>query len=118
MRKTVVIFAILLLSISNSFASPIGLQKARKLAGDFFGTDISAPRLAAGGRTAVSLSGLSEPAYYIFNKDGGGFVIIILELVKEQLPRLFRNRSYRYRPYSGEYAFLAGTVEKRCDEVA
>lgn len=76
MRKTVVIFAILLLSISNSFASPIGLQKARKLAGDFFGTDISAPRLAAGGRTAVSLSGLSEPAYYIFNKDGGGFVII------------------------------------------
>ena len=76
MKKFLIIAAALAAMSFCSFASPVSLRKARTTAEEFFGTSISSPRLVLGARSSVSLSSLSEPAYYIFNNDGGGFVIV------------------------------------------
>ncbi len=74
--KKILLTALAALFAIGAYAAPVSLNRARQMAGDFFGVDINRPRLAMGSRGSVSVNGLSDPAYYIFNNDQGGFVII------------------------------------------
>ena len=76
MKKIILTLSLTVLALLNLEAAPVSLVEARKKAGEFFGVDMSRPRLALGSRGSVSVSGLSEPAFYIFNNDEAGFVII------------------------------------------
>lgn len=72
MRKP---FLILLLSfwILSLWASPVGLDKARQAASSFMGT--SAQKLKVSSATSTR-GDQTDPCYYVFEMEGGGFIII------------------------------------------
>ena len=76
MKKIVISTFVLACFCIGSAAAPVTPRQAREKAGEFFGVNASSPRMVMGGRAVVSTNGVSDPAYYIFNNDGGGYVII------------------------------------------
>lgn len=66
--KKIIISALALLAAIVVNANPVGIQKARKVAGLRLGAPESVLREVP--------TGQSDPAYYFFNKQGGGFAII------------------------------------------
>ena len=66
--KKIIISALALLAAIAVNANPVGIQKARKVAGLRLDVQETALREVP--------TGQSDPAYYIFNRQGGGFAII------------------------------------------
>ena len=79
-RRTMKKLFLILLAIGavsvNALSSPVSPSQAKETAARFFGTSSSSPRMIVGGRSVLSTTYVSDPAYYIFNNDGGGFVIV------------------------------------------
>ena len=74
MKKIGLIIALLLLSVS-AFADKLTEREAQQVAAGFF-TDGVATKSAPSLKMVMRGGPQEDPAFYIFNREGGGFVIV------------------------------------------
>ena len=76
MKKIITALALSALAASFCQAAPVGRSKAAAKAAEFLGIEQSRARQVLSGRNAINAAAQGSPAYYIFNRDGGGYVIV------------------------------------------
>jgi len=76
MKRTIpVICALLICAVTSAYE--VSSSRAREVAARFFGVPVSSSSVELVNASSSTKSGdSSSPEYYIFNRDGGGFVII------------------------------------------
>lgn len=74
MKKITLLIIFLLVAVST-FADRLSERQAQEVAANFF-TDGVATKAAPSLRLAMKGGPDAEPAFYVFNRDGGGFVIV------------------------------------------
>jgi len=73
--KKITLFILFLLVAVSAFADKLSERQAQEVAANFF-TDGIATKAAPSLHLAMKGGPAADPAFYVFNRDGGGFVIV------------------------------------------